>query len=159
MEAAARALDEGPLISVIVPVYDPPLDYLRELIDSLRAQIYPRWELCAADDASTKPEVRALLERAAADDARVKLVFRPANGHIVAATNSALELAAGEFVALGDHDDLLTPDALLHVAEHAAAHPGADWIYTDEDKLDEAGFHYDPQFKGAWNPEMAITHN
>ncbi|HZS36049.1 MAG TPA: glycosyltransferase, partial [Polyangia bacterium] len=160
MEESARALaSRGPLISVIVPVFDPPPRFLRELIDSLRAQLYRRWEACFADDASTNPEVRALLAAAAAEDARIKVVYRPRNGHIVEATNSALELASGEFIALVDHDDLLTPDALLHVAECAIANPGVDWIYTDEDKLDEAGFHYDVQFKGAWNPEMGITHN
>ena len=149
----------APLISILVPAYNTPEKYLRALLDSLRQQFYPRWELCIADDASTQPHVRRILEEAAKGDARIKPVFRPQNGHISRATNSALDVATGEFVALLDHDDLLPRDALLHVAEAIHHHPTAGYLYTDEDKVDDTGRRFDPQFKGGWSPEMAITHN
>ena len=158
-DAAALVKTGGPLISVVVPAFNTPEKYLRELLESLRGQIYPRWELCIADDASTLPHVRRMLEEAARTDARIKPVFRTENGHISRATNSALDVATGEFVALLDHDDLLPHDALLHVAQAIARHPTAGYLYTDEDKIDDTGRRFDPQFKGGWSPEMAITHN
>ncbi|WP_438479504.1 glycosyltransferase [Oleiharenicola lentus] len=158
-DATALIKAGGPLISVVVPAYNTPEKYLRELLACLREQFYPRWELCIADDASPQPHVRRMLEEAAKTDPRIKPVFRAQNGHISRATNSALEIATGEFVALLDHDDLLPQDALLHVAEAIARHPTAGYLYTDEDKIDDTGRHFDPQFKGAWSPEMAITHN
>ena len=149
----------GPRISIVVPAYNTPEKYLRELLDSVRSQFYPNWELCIADDASPQPHVRRMLEAAARTDPRIKPVFRSENGHISRATNSALEAATGEFVAFLDHDDVLPLDALLHVATALAAQPAAGMLYTDEDKIDDTGRHFDPQFKGAWSPEMAITHN
>ncbi len=158
-DAAAAVKAGGPLISVVVPAYNTPEKYLRELLDCLRDQIYPRWELCIADDASPKPHVRRLLGEAAKADARIKPVFRAENGHISRATNSALDAATGEFVALLDHDDVLPADALLHVAEAILRRPTAGYLYTDEDKIDDTGRRFDPQFKGAWSPELAVTHN
>ncbi|AOS44968.1 Hyaluronan synthase [Lacunisphaera limnophila] len=158
-DAATAVQAGGPLISVVVPAYNTPEKYLRELLDCLKDQLYPRWELCIADDASPQPHVRRLLEAAARTDARIKPVFRPENGHISRATNSALDVATGTFVALLDHDDLLPADALLHVAEAILRHPTAGYLYTDEDKIDDTGRRFDPQFKGGWSPEMAITHN
>ncbi len=158
-EAGQAVAAGGPLISVVVPAYNTPEPYLLALLACLRAQLYPRWELCIADDASPLPHVRRLLTEAARTDPRIKPVFRPTNGHIALATNSALAVATGEFVALVDHDDLLPPDALLHIAQAVLAHPTVGYLYTDEDKVDDSGHHYDPQFKGDWSPEMAITHN
>ncbi len=158
-DAADLGQAGGPLISVVVPAYNTPEKYLRELLDCLRQQLYPRWELCIADDASPQPHVRRILEEAARTDPRIKPVFRTANGHIARATNSALEVATGEFIALLDHDDLLSHDALLQVAQAVARHPTAGCLYTDEDKIDDTGRRYDPQFKGDWSPEMALTHN
>ena len=155
---ARRLAHGGPKISVVVPVFNTPAQFLREMIESVIAQIYPNWELCLADDASTEPHVRELLKQAQIRDARVKVVFRPTNGHIVEATNSALGIASGDYIAFLDHDDVLSQDALLHVAECLAQDPDVDWVYTDEDKIDHNGRRYDPQFKGAWSPEMAITH-
>jgi O-antigen biosynthesis protein len=156
---AEKLAPQGVKISIIVPVYDTPKHFLIEMIDSVRSQIYPNWELCIADDNSTKPYIKELLQQIAAEDSRIKIVFRSQNGHIVAATNSALEIATGNYIALLDHDDILSPDALLHVAECIHKHPEVEWIYTDEDKINESGYHFDPQMKGAWSPEMAITHN
>ena len=158
-DAEALLKTGGPLISIVVPAYNTPEKYLRELLACLQQQIYPRWELCIADDASPQPHVRRMLEAAAQADARIKPVFRPENGHIARATNSALAVATGEFIALLDHDDLLPHDALHHVASAIARHPTAGYLYTDEDKIDDSGRRFDPQFKGGWSPEMALTHN
>lgn len=148
-----------PLISIVVPVFNPPPRYLAEMIASVQAQHYPRWELCLADDASTAPHVRPLLEECARADPRIRPVFRSENGHIARATNTALAQAAGEFVALLDHDDLLAPEALRRVVEAIRAHAEVQFLYTDRDKVDDHGRHFDGERRGAWNPAMAITHN
>ena len=157
-EATALA-KAGPKISIVVPTYNTPAEFLDELIASVTAQYYPNWELCFADDASPEAHVRKMLAAAAKRDPRIKYVVREKNGHISAATNSALDLATGDFIAFLDHDDLLPAAALFHVVEAIAAHPNAQMLYTDEDKIDESGRRYDPQFKGDWSPEMAIAHN
>ncbi len=149
----------GPKFSIVVPTYNTPANFLDELIDCVHAQVYTNWELCFADDASPQPHVAKRLAAAAKQDPRIKYVIREKNGHISAATNSALDLATGDYIAFLDHDDLLPADALLHVAEAILAHPSADLLYTDEDKIDATGRRYDAQLKGAWSPEMAITHN
>lgn len=161
--AAIRAdmerLARRPLISVVMPVYNTPEPYLREALDSVLAQIYPDWELCIADDASTAPHVAPLLAEYQARDRRIKVVRRAANGHISAASNSALELASGEFVALMDHDDRLTPHALYMVAAELNRHPDADILYSDEDKIDAAGRRYDPHFKSGFNLDLLHGQN
>ncbi len=159
LSAEARALDPSPLISVVMPVYNTPERWLVRAVDSVRGQLYPRWELCIADDASSAAHVRPLLAAWAAADPRMKLVLRERNGHIAAASNSALALARGEFVALLDHDDELHPEALLAVARELASHPDADVVYTDEDKLDLKGARYDPYFKPDWDPELFLSQN
>ncbi|HET6306845.1 MAG TPA: glycosyltransferase family 2 protein [Rhodopila sp.] len=148
-----------PLISVVVPVFNPQPDYLRAAIRSVQAQFYPHWELCIADDASTDPAVAALLRDAQATDARIKVVFREQNGHISAASNSALECASGVFVALMDHDDLLAPDALYQVALHIDDCPSADILYSDEDHIDDTGHRSNPYFKPDWDPELMLGQN
>lgn len=125
----------------------------------MRAQTYDHWELCIADDASTDPQVAALLEAAATEDSRIRWVRRPVNGHISEASNSALALAGGDWVALMDHDDLLAPDALLRVAHVLHADPAARMVYSDEDKIDATGRRYNPYFKPDWNPELFCSQN
>jgi len=153
------ALPRRPLISLLMPVYDIAERWLRAALDSVLAQTYAEWELCIADDASTQPHVRTVLEEYRQRDDRIKVIFRPANGHISAASNSALELAGGEYLALLDHDDRLSPDALYHVAAALNRDPAAILLYSDEDKIDEEGRRYDPYFKCAWNPDLMLSHN
>ena len=148
-----------PLISIVMPVYNPTAAHLRAAIDSVRTQLYPRWELCIADDASTAPHVRPLLRRYEKRDPRIKLHYREANGGIAAASNDALALTTGEFVALLDHDDVLAPAALYFVACEINAHPAARVIYSDEDKLDTFGRRADPHFKPDWNYSLFLTQN
>ena len=148
-----------PLISVVMPVYNPKPAWLIQAIDSVRKQIYPHWELCIADDASTDKAIRPILERYAKKDLRIKIVFREKNGHISAASNSALELATGAWVALLDHDDLLSEHALFWVADSINQNPGAGLIYSDEDKFDKSGRRFDPYFKCEWNVDLFYSHN
>lgn len=148
-----------PLISVLMPVYNTPEKWLRRSIGSVIGQDYRNWELCIADDASTQPHVRRVLQEFAGMDARIKIAFRERNGHISATSNSALELASGEYVALLDHDDELPPTALSDVAAALAANPHWRMLYTDEDKVDELGRRYDPYFKPDWNYELFLSQN
>lgn len=159
LDAQIAALPAPPLISVVMPVCDAPEPWLRRAIDSVRAQRYPLWQLCIADDASTAPHVRPLLEAAAAADSRIRLVFRESRGHICAATRSALALAEGGFVAFLDHDDELEPLALARVAAEIGRHPEADLLYGDEDLVGTDGRRYDPYFKPDWNPELLRAQN
>lgn len=152
-------LPAKPVISVLMPVYNPRPKYLRKALDSVLAQTYPHWELCIADDASTNPEVRQVLQEYVEKDKRIKVVFREVNGHISAASNSALEVVTGEFVALMDHDDAIPPHALYLVAEEINQHPDVDLIYTDEDKVDEDDRRHDPHFKTDWNKELFYSQN
>ena len=122
-----------PQISVLTPVHDPPIQMLREAIDSVLAQTYPNWELCLVDDGSTHPEITAELHRYANADPRIKLTRHPTAGGISTATNTALDNATGDYIALLDHDDTLAPDALQQIADTITAQPDLDMIYTDED--------------------------
>lgn len=148
-----------PTISVVMPTYASDPRLLREAIDSVLAQSYPHWQLCVADDASEGGEVAEVLAEYAGREPRVQFVVRAENGHIAAATNSALELATGEFVAFLDHDDTLDPDALLLVAEAIVRHPGVGLVYTDEDKLDEEGRRFEPHWKPDLNRELLLGFN
>lgn len=159
MRERVRRLAAKPLISVLMPVYNPRPQWLREALDSVRAQVYGHWQLCIADDLSTDPEVRRVLTEYAERDPRIRVTFRETNGHISAASNSALALAEGEIVALLDHDDLLPPHALLCIAETIARFPDAAVIYSDEDKIDEHGERCAPYFKCDWNPELFRCYN
>ncbi len=154
-----RRLERKPLISVLMPVYNPRPQWLREALDSVRGQLYPHWQLCIADDLSTDPEVRRVLAEYAAIDERIRVEYRESNGHISAASNSALALADGEYVALLDHDDLLPQHALLCVAETIDRYPGAALIYSDEDKIDDSGQRCGAYFKCDWNPELFRCYN
>ncbi len=153
------SLSRKPLISVVVPTYDTPEPYLRAMIESVRAQLYPSWELCIADDASPNPAVKRVLQEYAAKDARIKVRLREINGHISEASNSALELATGDFVALLDHDDILPEHALFMVARYIERHPDARLFFSDEDKLTPEGKRTFPYFKSDWNPELMLAQN
>ena len=152
-------LREKPLISILMPVFNPQPSFLRIAIDSVIAQLYSNWELCIADDASTDPEIRKLLEDYARGDRRIRVVYRSQNGHISAASNSALELVSGDFLALMDHDDALPIHALYMVAVEINEHPDVDVMYSDEDRIDAHGQRYEPHFKPDWNQELFYSYN
>lgn len=149
-----------PKISILVPTYNPEPEHLRECIESVIAQTYFNWELCIADDASPDASVVKTIKEYAALDPRIKLNARPENGHICAASNSALELATGDYVSLLDHDDILWPNALYEIVKTLNDYPETELIYTDEDKLELDGqTHSEPFFKPDWNPDFLRTCN
>jgi GT2 family glycosyltransferase len=143
--------------SIVTPVFDPPADVLKAMLRSVHDQGFTDWEHCLVDDCSTAPHVRQILDRAAAADPRVRVVYRSQNGGIVAASNDALAMTTGEFVVLLDHDDELAPDALQAVDEALEANPEADYLYTDEDKIDERGARAFAFYKPDWSPERLRT--
>lgn len=143
----------GPLFSIVTPVYDPPLDVLEETIQSVLAQEHEDWEWVLVDDRSPRQAVRDLIRDHATRDDRIHLVERATNGHIVAASNDAVEAARGEFLVFLDHDDLLTVDALARVARNIVKHPQVDYLYSDEDKVDETGAFFGDFPKPDWSPE------
>jgi O-antigen biosynthesis protein len=143
--------------SIVTPVYDPPAAVLRAMLRSVAAQSFDDWEHCLVDDCSTAPHVREILGDAARADERIRVRRRQANGGIVAASNDALAMASGEFVVLLDHDDELHPDALRLVDEAIGDEPDADYVYTDEDKIDEAGRRTHAFLKPDWSPERLRT--
>jgi len=145
----------APRFSILTPVFETPADVLVAMLDSVRAQRFGDWELCLVDDSSSQPHVREMIERAQREDPRIRVFQRESNGGIVAASNDALAMANGEFVALLDHDDELHPDALALV--DAAIEADTDYVYTDEDKIDRAGHHSLPFFKPDWSPERMRT--
>lgn len=165
IEAEKALIDElnsmtyKPLISIIMPVFNPPIIYLKEAVKSLDNQIYENWELCLADDASTDLEVKEYLEYLSSHHPKVKVFFRAKNGHISAASNTALSLASGEFVGLMDNDDALHKTALGYVVKAINFKPGVHFIYSDEDKMNEKGIRYDPHFKADFNYELLLAQN
>ena len=146
-----------PLISILMPTYDPDPTMFRLALDSVVGQIYENWELCIADDCSDEIDTSAIV--ASYNDQRFKYVRREENGHISAATNSALELATGDYITLLDHDDELSPFALFWVTEKLNREPMLKVVYSDEDKIDEAGNRCDPHFKPDWNYDYLLGHN
>lgn len=155
----AKKLHDGPLFSVVVPVYNTEPKLLAAMIDSVRAQSYQKWELCLADDGSTDLRVHKTLRKYAAKDSRIKVVSRPQNGHISAASNSAIELAKGDFIVLVDHDDLIDPDALLLVAKEIHDRPEVMILFTDEDKVSVDGRRNNPYFKPDWDRLLICANN
>lgn len=152
-------LASKPFISVIMPVYNPNPQFLEQAILSVINQIYPYWELCIADDASTDPRIPELLQDYAQKDSRIKVIIREKNGHISAASNSALELAGYDYITLLDHDDLLHPLALHYIAQTISEYPDSEIIYSDEDKITRRGRRLDPYFKPDFNYELLLSHN
>jgi GT2 family glycosyltransferase len=157
--AGAAQLPYRPLLSVVMPVYNTDERWLRAAIQSVRDQLYDNWELCIADDCSSKARVHEVLREFAVEDPRVKVHFRSVNGHISAASNSALALASGEFIVLLDHDDVLPRHALAAVVYELNRHPDANIVYSDEDKIDPSGRRFAPYFKSDWNPELFYGQN
>lgn len=147
----------GTVFSVIVPTYKPPLEFLRAALDSVLGQTHVGFELCIADDASADAAVVALLADYAARDARVRYVIRPERGGIAANTNSALQLAGGDYVVFLDHDDLLHRDALASLAAAIDDGSAGDIVYSDHDCIGPDGRRRNPFFKPDWSPDLFLA--
>lgn len=143
----------APLFSIVTPVYEPPVDVLGDTIASVLAQDHDDWEWILVDDCSPTEAVRDLIREHAVRDPRIRLVERETNGHIVAASNDGIDAARGEFIVLLDHDDLLTPGALSANARRIHKVDDVDYLYSDEDKIDDEGNLYDEFRKPDWSPE------
>lgn len=143
-----------PIISVIMPVYNPPLNLLKEVIRSIQSQTYETWELCIADASYVEPAVRNFLQEVMASDNRIKAVFLDQNLGISGNSNAALEMATGDFIYLVDHDDLLPPFALYEITSHLNLHPECDILYGDEDRITVSGQRTKPFFKPDWSPDL-----
>ena len=152
-------LDCPPLMSVLMPTCDSNIAWLKEAIDSVQNQLYPYWELCIADDASSSPEVKSLLLQYSQDDSRIKVFFCQERRGISENTNVALGMANGQWIVLLDHDDVISKDALYHIAMAADANQSLSLIYSDEDRIDSDGVRYGPYFKGGWSPDLFYSQN
>ncbi len=150
-------MSPDPYFSVIVPVYDPPLDVLDAMIASVIDQTCRSWELVLLDDASTDSRVHLKLEEWASRDRRIRVILRDENGNIAAATNQASEAARGEFLVFLDNDGLLDPDALAHLAVQFEQDHEIDIIYSDHDKVESDGRYHTPEFKPGWSPELLLS--
>ena len=146
-----------PKISILTPVWNTKEPQLRAAIDSVMAQVYDNWEMCIVDGGSTEPHVRRVLQGYARQDKRIKVKLLEENKGIAGNTNEANSLAKGEFIALLDHDDTLAPFALYEVVKLLNLDQDADFVYTDEDKIDELDKRFAPFFKPGWSPDLLLS--
>jgi len=153
-----KSLEYNPLISIIMPVYNVDLKWIKAAVNSVKEQIYTNCELCIADDKSSNPELIKYLKQLDEEE-KIKVVFREKNGHISEASNSALELATGEFIALMDNDDIIYPHALAEIVTVLNKKKDTDLIYSDEDKLTIEGERVEPFFKPDWSPDLFLSTN
>ncbi len=152
-------LPGSPKISIIVPTFNTPLEFLRPMLASVQEQTYSNWELCIADG-STNQNIRSFLERAAQDEPKIKLEKLEKNYGIAGNTNAAIKIATGDYVTFLDHDDTLAPFALYEVAKAISTDPAIDLLYSDEDKLSQDGkTRLKPHFKPDWSPENLRSYN
>lgn len=154
-----KTVQQQPLISILLPVYNPKLSELIECIESVLNQRYVHWQLCIVDDASTKTEHLDYLHGLSRVHSNINLSYRKTNGHIASASNDALAMSQGEYILLLDQDDLLRPHTLLMFVLALNKHPKGALFYADEDKLNDAGYRYDPHFKPDWNPDLLLSQN
>ena len=158
MHHEVRAFASQPLISILAPVFNTPVPWLREAVDSALAQVYKNWELLLIDDGSTAADLLRALSAIGARDRRIRLVSLESHQGISAALNRGLDLANGEWVTFLDHDDVLEPDALFQNVKLLQENPGLDLIYSDEDKLTDQGFD-SPILKPDWSPDFFLSCN
>lgn len=149
--------EKNPKISIIIPMYNTPVKFFEELVDSLIGQTYSNWELCLADGSNEKnEELKSIYEK----DDRIKYQFLGENKGISENTNAALALATGDYIALLDHDDLLPEFSLYEVVKYINKYPEAEFIYSDEDKFEKLGEkRYDPYFKSEFAPDTLRANN
>ncbi|MBV9611735.1 MAG: glycosyltransferase family 2 protein, partial [Acidobacteriaceae bacterium] len=159
LQLKLSGIQHRPLISILMAVYNTEPAELRAAIQSVLEQSLANWELCIADDCSSRTEIRETLETFARQDAKIKVSFQGERGGISKTCNAAWEMAQGEYIAFLDHDDTLAPHALAHVCETLDRHPDSDLLYSDEDKIDRKGQRYDPFFKPDWSPDLLLSEN
>ena len=154
-----KNLNGFPLLSIVLPIFDPEEEYLKLTIKSVLNQIYQNWELSIVNDASTKSFIKPYLNDLADNDERIKVIHRETNGHITKATNEGVAASRGEYIVFLDHDDLLRSHSLMRIVQQINKNPRAGLIYSDEDKVDLRGKRYDHFFKPDWNPDLFLSQN
>jgi len=155
-----QKFDYSPLISIAVPAYQTPVEFLRQMIESLIVQTYSNWELCIVNASPDNEEMQKVLAEYSAGDSRVRFCNLKENLGIAENTNRAFAMAKGEFVGLLDHDDLLAPNALYEIVKILQDHPQADALYTDEDKVTtELDEHFQPHLKPDFNLDLLRSNN
>lgn len=155
----SHLVEGGPLISIVIPVYKPKREYIQQALESIFSQTYSNFEICVADDGSGVDWLQQYFLELKKGHTNFHYTLRWQNGHISAATNSALELATGQFVVFMDQDDLLAPHALNEVASAIVSNPQLKLIYSDEDKLDEVGRRFEGHFKPEFSPSLLLGQN
>ena len=158
-EPVYEELEYKPLISILIPVYNIERECLSDCLDSILDQKYENFEVCIADDYSTSQETKDTLEEYKNKDKRIKVVYRKENGHISKATNSALEIAKGEFIGLMDDDDIIRENCLYEMVKALNENKELDFIYSDEDKIDMKGRRCEPHFKPDFSPDSILGSN
>lgn len=158
-DCEVKKLDYNPLISVLIPVYNVVPNLLLECVDSVLNQVYENFEICLVDDASTNEETKKALKELEKKDKRIRVKYRDKNGHISKTTNDALKMAKGEFIALVDNDDTISENALYENVLLLNEHKDADFIYSDEDKIDLRGRYCYPHFKPDFSPTTLMSLN
>lgn len=158
MKKQTGEFEYRPVISIVMPVYNIEEKWLVKAIESVKSQVYDRWELCIADDASTAAHIRPLLDKYSRQDKRIKVMYRRQNGGIVKASNDALALAQGAYVGLMDNDDELAPEALFEVVK-TLQEKRYDLVYSDEDKMELNGARCEAFFKPDWSPDLLLSCN
>ena len=155
-----QKFDYSPLISIAVPAYQTPVEFLRQMIESLIVQTYSNWELCIVNASPDNEEMQKVLAEYSAGDSRVRFCNLKENLGIAENTNRAFAMTKGEFVGLLDHDDLLAPNALYEIVKILQDHPQADALYTDEDKVTtELDEHFQPHLKSDFNLDLLRSNN
>ena len=154
ISSTVESLSWKPFFSILVPVYNTPPELLAKLLRSVEAQWYQNWELIFADDASQSLNTQTDLAKVS--DGRISVIRLSKNKGIAGATNAALAQAKGDFVVLLDHDDELTEDCLYELAI-CIARDNPDYIYSDEDKINQEGVYAEPHFKPAWSPDALMS--
>jgi len=151
-------MKKRPRISIVMPVYNTNPELLERAINSVKSQYYDNWQLCICDDGSNNTQIKKILKDFSKDE-RIQVVFSKENCGISIASNNALQLADGEYVTLLDHDDELAKNALYEVVKTINDKPNVDFIYSDEDKIDQKGNHVEPFYKPDWSPDLFFSYN
>ena len=153
------AFDFMPKLSIIVPTFNTPVNYLKEMIESVLNQSYTNWELCIADGSICRDNIHRIID-SYSKESRIKVKYLEQNFGIAGNSNEALKLSTGSYIAFLDHDDIIPLNALAEVVETINKNPGADFIYSDEDKISENGkIRFGPHFKPDWSPDTFRSHN
>lgn len=153
------SISPSPFFSILIPVYNTAPDILKKTIESVINQSFSNWELCIVDDASTRTELRSILEFFSVNDHRIRIKYSKKNQGIAATLNIAAGMASGKYIGVLDHDDELSHHALSEFFQLIQSFPDADLIYCDEDKIDETGNYCEAWYKSDWNPDLALSFN